>query len=627
MKILVYGVGGMGSFFKDFFFSRGYDVAGYDVIESRRDVDLDRIKDYDVIFVCVPMDAVEDALEKIKRYANPNALLVDISSIKTHILKIFDESGFDYLSIHPMFGPKSEIGLSNIIVVVESGREEEKVILDEFRKAGAIISYLPREKHDEKMAEIQGISHFVLLAMANFLSDRIGDDLQYASPIFCVLYKLASRILNQDWRMYYHIQKNAEKLREDFVKSVVDLNERLKDEKEFHRLFKSLKTKYRDYEDSTLILDAYKATLDVEDLDLLRGYIRAIDSLILRLIERRVNAGRKIAIHKKARNEPIELTDIEEFKIRDLLVRTDLNPLYVQNAFEAIMNLTKEEEYKILGICKKLAVLGPMGSFSEEVALRLVGSRLPLIYCSTTDEIIRMVDEERADYGLVPIENSVNGTVLPVLDALLSHDVEVFGETKLEVIHCLVAKRKIPLREIRRVYSHPQAIAQCMGFINNYLPHAEVRYTSSTSDAIELLDEYSAAIVSENAARLHKLFILRKGIQDVGRNVTRFYVIRKRGKGERNKSITSLFFGVEDRPGALKDVLEVFYRKGINMRKLESRPARTGLGDYIFFVEVEKDLSEDDLIELREVTTFYKIVGVFDEIDRLDVWYAGDKKI
>ncbi len=621
MKILIYGVGGMGSFFKDFFFSRGYDVAGYDVIESRRDVELDRIKDYDVIFVCVPMDAVGDALENIKRYANPNALLVDISSIKSRILKLFDESGFDYLSIHPMFGPRSEIGLSNIIVVVESGREEEKVILDEFRRAGAIISYLPRERHDEKMAEIQGISHFVLLAMANFLADRIGGgDLQYASPIFCVLYKLASRILNQDWRMYYHIQKNAEKLRDEFVKSVIDLNEKLKDEKEFHRLFKSLKTKYRDYEDSTLILDAYKATLDVEDLDLLRGYIRAIDSLILRLIERRVNAGKKIAIHKRARNEPIELTDIEEFKIRDLLVRTNLNPLYVQNAFEAIMNLTKEEEYKILGIRKRLAVLGPMGSFSEEVALRLVGSRLPLVYCSTTDEIIKMVDEEKVDYGLVPIENSVNGTVLPVLDALLNHDVEVFGETKLEVIHCLVAKRKIPLREIRRVYSHPQAIAQCMGFINNYLPHAEVRYTSSTSDAIELLDEYSAAIVSENAARLHKLFILRKGIQDVGRNVTRFYLIRKRGRGERRGAITSLFFGVEDRPGALKDVLEVFYKKGINMRKLESRPARTGLGDYIFFVEVEKDLSEEDLVELKEVTTFYKIVGVFDEIDRLDVW-------
>ncbi len=621
MKILIYGVGGMGSFFKEFFFSRGYDVAGYDVVESKRDVELDEIGDFDVVFVCVPMDSVGDALANIKKYANPRALLVDISSIKSNILPLFDESGFDYLSIHPMFGPKSEIGLSNIIVVVESGRDEEKVILDEFRKAGAVISYLPREKHDEKMAEIQGISHFALLAMANFLADRIGDeDLVYASPIFCVLYKLASRILNQDWRMYLHIQKNAEKLRDEFVESIVSLNERLKDEKEFQRVFRRLKQKFRDYEDSTLILDAYKATRDVEDLDLLRGYIRAVDSLILRLIERRVNAGRKIAIHKRVRNEPIEISDLEEFKIRDLLVQTDLNPIYVQNAFEAIINLTKEEEYKVLGICKRLAVLGPMGSFSEEVALRLVGSRLPLVYCSTTDEIIKAVEDGKADYGLVPIENSVNGTVLPVLDALLSHEVEVFGETKLEVVHCLVAKRRIPLREIKTIYSHPQAIAQCMGFINNYLPHAEVRYTSSTSDAIELLDDYSAAIVSENAARLHKLFILRKGIQDVGRNVTRFYLIRKRGIGERRGSITSLFFGVEDRPGALKDVLEVFYRKRINLRKLESRPARTGLGDYIFFVEVEKNLSEDELTELRDVTTFYKIVGVFEEVDRLDVW-------
>ena len=618
----------MGSFFKDFFFTRGYDVAGYDIVEDRRDIDLNHIDEFDVIFVCVPMDAIADALESIKRHANPNALLVDISSIKSNILSLFDESGFDYMSIHPMFGPKSEIGLSNIIVVVESGREEEKVILDEFRKAGAVISYLPREKHDEKMALIQGISHFTLIAMANFLADKIGEeDLAYASPIFCVLYKLVSRILNQDWRMYYHIQRNAESIRDEFVDSVAKLNELLKDEREFQRTFKLLKSKFKDYKDSTLILDAYKATMNVGDLDLLRGYIRAVDSLILRLIEHRVKAGRKIAIHKKARNEPIEISDLEEFKIRDLLVQTDLNPIYVQNAFEAIMNLTKEEEYKVLGICRKLAVLGPMGSFSEEVALRLVGSRLPLVYCSTTDEIIKSVDDGRADYGLVPIENSVNGTVLPVLDALLSHDVEVFGETKLEVIHCLVAKRRIPLREIRTVYSHPQAIAQCMGFINNYLPHAEVRYTSSTSDAIELLDDYSAAIVSENAARLHKLFILRKGIQDIGRNVTRFYLIRKRGSGERRGKVTSLFFGVEDRPGALKDVLEVFYKKGINLRKLESRPARTGLGDYIFFVEVEKDLSEDELTELRDVTTFYKIVGVFDEVERLDVWNSGEEKV
>ncbi len=622
MKILIYGMGGMGKFFRDFFFSRGYSVAGYDILEDRRDIREDEIKNYDVIFLCVPMNTVGDALSVLKKKAKKTALIVDISSIKKDVLPLLDESGFDYLSIHPMFGPDSEIGLSNIIVVVESGRDEEKIILGEMRKAGAVISYLPRDKHDEKMAEIQGISHFLLVGMANFLADRFSrDELKYASPIFSVLYKLSSRVLSQDWRMYYFIQKNAEELREEFLQKMSELHERLKDVNQFHDLFRQLSTKFDDYRNSTLILDAFKATQDVEDLDLLRGYIRAVNSLILRLIERRIEAGRRIALHKKSRNEPIEIQDLEEVKIKDLLTRTDLNPIYIQDVFETIMRLTKEEEYKVLGICKTLAVLGPMGSFSEEAALKLVGSRMPLKYCATTDEIIRTVEEGKADYGLVPIENSVNGTVLPVLDALLTHDVEVFGETTLQINHCLAAKRKILLKEIKRVYSHPQAIAQCIGFINNYLPNAELRYTSSTSDAISLLDDYSAAIISENAAKLHKLYVLRKGIQDAkGRNVTRFYIIRKRGSGERKGSITSLFFGVEDKPGALKEVLEVFYRNGINLRKLESRPAGTGLGDYIFFVEVEKDLSEEDLVELRGVTTFYHIVGVFDNMEKLDIW-------
>ncbi|MEM2458509.1 MAG: ACT domain-containing protein, partial [Archaeoglobaceae archaeon] len=114
--------------------------------------------------------------------------------------------------------------------------------------------------------------------------------------------------------------------------------------------------------------------------------------------------------------------------------------------------------------------------------------------------------------------------------------------------------------------------------------------------------------------------ILRKGIQDLrDRNITRFYMIRRK-TGKMEGKITSLFFAVEDKPGALKNVLEVFYRKGFNLRKLESRPAKTGLGDYVFFVEVEAPLSEEDAKELKLCTTFYKIIGVFDEIDKLDVY-------
>ncbi len=615
-RMLVYGAGRMGKFFRDFFFSRGYNVRCYDVIPERRDTES---IEGDVVWLCVPMQCIPQAVGDIAR-RNAKALVVDIASIKSFSIPHLESSGLDYMSIHPMFGPDSEIGLSNIIVVKKSGRKEEEVILEEFRKAGAILSKLTPEEHDAKMAEIQGLSHFLLVGMAYFLKNRFSrEDLKFASPIFATLYKLASRIVNQDWTMYWHIQRNAEVLREDFVRSLEELDRKFRDKERFEDVFYQLREKFNDYRNSTLILDACKATWDVSTMELLRGYIRAVDSLILRLIERRTSAGRKIALHKRDRNEPVEIAEVEEVKIKDLLSKTELSPVHVQEIFERIMSLTKEEEYRVLGIKKTLAVLGPAGSFSEEAALKLVGSRLPLKYCVNTDEIIKCVESGNADYGLVPIENSVNGTVIAVLDALMNADVEVFGETTLRIVHCLAAKRPLELRDIKAVYSHPQAIAQCMGFINNYL-RAEIHYTKSTSDAISLLDDYSAAIVSENAARLHKLYILRKGIQDAKTNETRFYLIRKRGEGEKRGNVTSLFFGVEDRPGALKDVLEVFHKRNINLRKLESRPAKTGLGDYVFFVEVEKKLDSDDLKELREVTTFYHVIGVFEKIERLDVW-------
>ena len=617
MKILVYGVGNMGKLFRDFFYSRGYYVRGYDIDQMKKDTN--SISGFDVIFVCTPMYALEEALEHIKREAKRDALLVDISSVKKFSVPLFERSGFDFLSIHPMLGGDSEIALSNIIVVRESGREEEKVILNELRRSGAVLSKLDVEEHDRKMAEIQGIAHFILVSMADFLRYN-KEELKYASPIFTVLYKLASRIINQNWEMYYQIQKNAEKVREEYIERAMKLHEKMKERDSFRRVFEELRKIYTDYESSTIILESYKATKKAESMEELRGLIKSIDSLILRLIERRIDAARQIAKIKMEKGEPIEVRDVEEEKLWEIVSKTNMNPLKVKDVFEGIMNLTKEEEYRVAGVKYTIAVLGPQGSFSEEMALKLVGSRAPLRYCSTTDEIVKLVESGEVDYGLVPIENSVNGTVLPVLDALMNHDVEVFGEAKLEVIHCLAAKRKIELKDIKTIYSHPQAVAQCMGFINNYLPSVVIRYTTSTSDAAKMLDDYSAAIMSENAARFYRLHVLRRGIQDLkGRNITRFYLIRKR-TGKSEGSITSLFFGVEDRPGALKDVLEVFYRKGFNLRKLESRPAGTGLGDYVFFVEVEAPLKEEDLLDLKQVTAFYKVVGIFDEIKRLDAF-------
>jgi len=620
MKILIFGYGGMGKLFRDFFESRGYKVSSYDVDESKRDVDLSEIENFDVIFLSVPMDKIEEAVEEIaKRTKKP--LIVDISTLKSFSIPHLRKAGFDYLSIHPMFGPDSEIGLSNIIVVERCGREEEEIILNEFKKAGAILSRIDPELHDRKMAEIQGVAHFLLILFAYYLKDKFKEEFHYASPIFLVMHKLASRILNQDWRLYYLIQKNAEELRKDLIEHAVKLDSLLKDEGAFRDLFEDLKEFFKNHKDSTLILEAYKTTVDPEGIDMLRGFIRVIDSLILKLVDKRVDAGREVAKHKRIINEPIEIAQVESVKINEVIRKTNLNPVIVSDIFEKIMDITKEEEYKILGIRKKVGVLGPPGSFSEEVALKLVGSRLPLIYFNTVEEIFNAVESGYVDYGIVPIENSVYGSVLATLDALLSYNIEVFGEYESLVRHNLVSKKPIDLKEIRIIYSHPQAIAQCSEFINNYLPQAEIRYTRSTSDAVNMLDDKSAAIVSELAAKLYKLHVLRRDIQDNPNNKTRFYVIRRKGAEiSNNGNVTSLFFGVSDRPGALYKVLEVFYKRKINLRKLESRPAKTYLGDYVFFTEAEERLDEETIEEIRKRTTFCKVVGVFKKLDKLNVF-------
>ncbi len=619
MKILIYGTGGMGKIFRDFFSTRGYHVRCYDINREISEIEEREVTDFDVIFLCVPMDSIEEAVKRISEL-NRKALVVDIATIKSTSIPFLEKHCLEYMSIHPMFGPESEIGLSNIIVVERSGRYEEDIILEEFRKAGTIISSLPYKEHDRKMAEIQGTAHFLLFLFALSLRDKFMDRYEIASPIFLVMHKLASRIINQDWRMYYHILKNAEKTRFEIEKNAKLLNEVLKSREDFRLLIEELRTEFNNYRDSTFILDSYKATVEVKSIDELRGYIRALDSLILRLIENRVFAGKKVALEKKRLNEPVEISQIEDVKIREITGKTSLNPLYISEIFENIMKLTKEEEYRTIGIKRKIAVLGPHGSYTEEAALRLTGSRLPIIYRNSVEDVFKAVESGEADFGLVPVENSLHGTVIQTLDSLMKHSVEVFAEYESEIRHNLVGKRKLSLKEIKTIFSHPQAIAQCSEFINNYIPHAEIRYTRSTSEAIEMLDDASAAIASELAAKLYKLHIIKRDIQTKTPNRTRFYIIRRHIGDSEDGDVTCIFFGVDDRPGALYSVLEVFYRHGINLRKLESRPSGNRLGDYVFFAEAEKRLDEEIVEQLKTRTTFCKIAGVFKKIESLDVF-------
>ena len=501
--------------------------------------------------------------------------VVDLYPFKDKSVPFYKEKSVPFVSVFPVF--YREFAFSEFYVLEKSEDERITEFLDFLRDLGVNLKSVSWSEY-KKILE----KYSVILFLARALNDSF-------------LMGYASHLLN--WREEV----------EDFVDLAKKSISRLKDS-----------GSSIEYSSSTG--EFSKLQRSPSDLNEMRHKIRLIDLVTLNLIEERMEIARKIAEEKKKTDSPIDLRDVEEQKVKELLDRTSLNPVRVRRVFEEIMKLAKEEEYRLLGISKTVAVLGPMGSFSDEMALKLIGSRIPIKYCASTDEIIEMVEKGEADYGIVPIENSTHGTVISALDALLSHEVEVFGEAKLEVHHCLVAKKKLDLKEIKKIYSHPQAISQSLGFLNTYLSHAEIRYTSSTSDAVNLLDDESAAIMSENAAKMYGLFILRKSIQDLReKNITRFYVIRRK-TGKMEGKYTSLFFGVQDRPGSLKSVLDVFASRGMNLRKLESRPARTFLGDYVFFVEVEAPLNKEDLKDLERVTTFYKIIGVFDETEELNVF-------
>jgi chorismate mutase/prephenate dehydratase len=355
----------------------------------------------------------------------------------------------------------------------------------------------------------------------------------------------------------------------------------------------------------------------------LRAEINKIDKKILELIKRRIEISKKIGKIKKKLNLPIydPVREREIYnKVCDYANKNGLNSIIVKDIFSKILELSKIEQEKLLNISYKVGVLGPLGTYSDECALKIFKSRNRLKYYDSIEDIFKAVDSEEVKYGLVPIENTYGGTVVQTLECLIKYNVYVVGEYMLDINHCLVSKRHMNLKDIKVVYSHPQAIIQCQNFLKSYLSNAKIKYTNSTADAINLLDNKSAAITSETAAMLNDCVILKKGIQDSKLNKTKFYLISKKPS---DGNITALLFSVEDKPGALKKVLDIFYKYKINLRKLESRPDKQNIGRYIFFTEAEQRLDKKIIEKIKKQVIYFKNLGSFNPInDFKDLLYT-----
>jgi len=267
----------------------------------------------------------------------------------------------------------------------------------------------------------------------------------------------------------------------------------------------------------------------------------------------------------------------------------------------------------------KIAYFGPPATFTHQAAIRRFGSSLTYAAQKTITDVFAEVSKHRADYGVVPVENSTEGVVTHTLDMFVDSDLKVVAQIILPIEHCLLSRSS--RAQIKKLYSHPQPIAQCRTWVQNYLPKVEIIETSSTPRAAELASraKYAAAIASALAAERYSVPILDRGIQDNAANATRFLVLGSHCSPPTGNDRTSIMISLTDKVGALHKALEPFRKNRINMTKIESRPSKRKAWEYFFFIDCDghqEDAPVAKAIKLLEQScSFVKVLGSYPNTD------------
>ncbi len=262
----------------------------------------------------------------------------------------------------------------------------------------------------------------------------------------------------------------------------------------------------------------------------------------------------------------------------------------------------------------RIAFQGEPGAYSEAAALTYSAHAEPLS-CKTFDEVFDAVLHKKATHGIVPMENSIGGTIHRNYDLLVDHDIPITGEVELDVVHCLQALPGTKIADIKIVYSHPQALAQCERYLKDLGVTVEAIY--DTAGGAKLVAEQkmkgAAALASRRAADVFGLEVLQEAVQDYEYNITRFFVVGGTAEADANK--TTIVFALPSTPGSLFKALSVFALRDINLSKLESRPIRGRPWEYLFYVDLET--RRDDLVcaralsQLGEFAKWVRVLGTY----------------
>ncbi len=266
----------------------------------------------------------------------------------------------------------------------------------------------------------------------------------------------------------------------------------------------------------------------------------------------------------------------------------------------------------------RVAFQGELGAFSQQAAHRIFGPDLLPLPCPAFEDVFSRLVRGRADFAVIPIENSLAGSIHQNFDLLAKHSLESIGETYVRIEHHLIAHPGARIAGIRQIYSHPVALAQCRIFLRS-LRRAEKVSFYDTAGSVKFIRDSNladaAAVASADAARMYGLKILKRNIEDDRENYTRFLALARRGRVRHGGSKTSLVFSLRNEPGALFKALSVFALRGINLTKIESRPIQGRKWEYLFYVDLQSDIRSrpcvNALRHLQEMTAYFKVLGSY----------------
>jgi len=343
----------------------------------------------------------------------------------------------------------------------------------------------------------------------------------------------------------------------------------------------------------------------------LRSQIDSVDDELLRLFNQRAKLAQTVG---EVKGGALVYRPEREAQVLRRLTAGNPGPLpskVVAHLFTEVISACRAQEDMLAVAC-----LGPRGTFSEEALGKHFGGQVPRVMCASIDEVFRAVESGTVGYGVVPVENSTEGAVGRTMDLLLVTPLKLCGEISLPVHQNLLSKAA-DKEKIRRIYSHSQSLAQCNTWLSLHLPDIERIPVASNAEAARraAAEADAAAIAGRAAAEHYGLSILAASIEDDPNNTTRFVVIAEQEIAASGKDKTSFVMASQNRPGAIFDLLEPLARHRVSMTRLESRPSRTGLWEYVFFVDIEGHQSDatvnSALSEIRERAGFLKVLGSY----------------